>query len=451
MKSVSKFALIFALGAFSVVPLASVQAQKDEKAAKKDKNEKKGKDKPAPAFQPKLSKEFAAAYNPAVTPYVKSKDPAPAVAAWPSVKAAIKTEDDRYQAGVFGFDIGRAAKNDAMQQEGIDLVIASTSTPADQRNAYTYMKGAFAYDAKNWTVAEASLIKAQTAGYKANSIPGGVEMLIADALGQQKKYPEALDWVQKSIDGSKIAGAAALPANTYTKAANLAIKSKNNTLISKWMKALVRANPSTDFWHDALIQSYNSLNYDPQETLDLMRLLRKVGAMKYEQNYGIYVDAADKRRLPAEVVAVLNDGFKAGTISKTNLRYSEDFKDAETRLATDRAQLPVVERDAQNAKTGYDAILSGDILLSYAEYTKAAAIYEAALAKGGLADRDGKDQTDRALTRLGIAKLFLGDAAGARAAFGKVTSSNRREIADYWLLHMDLAAAPAAPAPKPAG
>jgi tetratricopeptide (TPR) repeat protein len=273
-------------------------------------------------------------------------------------------------------------------------------------------------------------------------------MLIADALSQQKKFPEALDWIQKSIDSSKVAGAAALPSNTYAKAANFAIKSKNNALISKWMKTLVRTNPSPDYWHDALIQSYNSLNYDPQETLDLMRLLRKVGAMKYEQNYGIYVDAADKRRLPAEVVSVLNDGFKAGTISKTNLRFSEDFRDAETRLATDRAQLGAVERDAQNAKTGYDAMLSGDILLSHGENVKAAAIYEAALAKGGMADREGKDQTDRALTRLGIAKLNLGDATGARAAFGKVTSANRREIADYWLIHMDNAAsAIAAPAP----
>jgi hypothetical protein len=445
MKSVSKFALAYALGAFAMVPLAvtPAAAQQDDKAAKsgkqdknekkgKDKNAKKGQDKPAPAFQPKLSKEFGAVYNPIISAYVKSKDAAAAAAAWPSIKAVIKTEDDRYQAGVFGFEIGRGAKNDAMQGEAIDLVIASTSTPADLRNGYTYMKGAFAYDAKNWAVAETSLIKAHAGGHKANTVPGGIEMLIADALSQQKK----------------VVGAAALPSNTYTKAANFAIKSKNNTLISKWMKTLVRTNPSADFWHDALIQSYNSLNYDPQETLDLMRLLRKVGAMKYEQNYGIYVDAADKRRLPAEVVSVLNDGFKAGTISKTNLRFSEDFKDAETRLATDRAQLGAVERDAQNAKTGYDAMLSGDILLSHGESAKAAAIYEAALAKGGMVDREGKDQTDRALTRLGIAKLYLGDSTGARAAFGKVTSANRREIADYWLIHMDNAAvAPAAPAP----
>jgi tetratricopeptide (TPR) repeat protein len=449
MKSVSKFALVLALGAFSVVPLAGVQAaEKEEKAAKKD---KKGKEKPAPAFQPKLSKEFAAVYNPIVSTYVKSKDSAASVAAWPNIKAAIKTEDDRFQAGVFGTQIGREAKNNAIVADGVDLVLASTSTPADQRAIYTFQKAAIAYDAKDWPNAEIWLQKAHSAGYKSTAIQGGVEMLISDAMVQQKKYPEALDWLQKSIDASKVAGAAALPANTYARAANIAIKSKQNPLISKWMKTLVRSNGSADFWHDALIQSYSSVNYDVQETLDLVRLLRRVGAMKYEQNYGMYVDAADKRRLPAEVVSVLDEGFKAGTISKTNLKFSEDYNDAKTRLTADRALLGTVERDAQNAKTGYDAMLSGDILLAYSEYAKAAAIYEAALAKGGMADRDGKDQTDRALTRLGIAKLNMGDAAGARAAFGKITSANRRELADYWLIHMDQAAAKAAaPATTPA-
>jgi hypothetical protein len=445
MKSVSKFAVALAVSALTCVPMNGAHAA-EKKEAKAD---KKASAKAAPAFQPKLSKEFSAVYGPAANAYVKSKDGAAALLAWPNIKAAIKNEDDRYQAGVFGFDVGRAAKNDAVQAEAIDMIIASPSTPADQRPIYVFARGAAAFDAKNWPVAETFLLQAATAGYKANSISGGIEMLIADAMTQQKKFPEALDWTQKSIAASTAPGAAALPANIYARAANLALRTKNPAAISKSMKALVRNNPSADFWHDALIQSYNSVDYDAQEALDLMRLLRKVGAMKYEQNYGIYAESADKRRLPAEVVAVLDEGFNAGTISKTNVRFSEDYNDAKARLAADRTQLPAIERDAQNAKTGYDAMLSGDILLAYTEYAKAAAIYAAALAKGGMSDREGKDQTDRALTRLGIAKLYLGDMAAARSAFEKVTSAKRREIADYWLIYMDGAAK--AMAAKPVG
>jgi tetratricopeptide (TPR) repeat protein len=446
MKSVSKFALVFALGAFSVVPFAGAHAmQKEEKATKKDKKGKENEKAAPAAFQPKLSKEFSAVYSPVVNAYVKSKDAATAAAAWANIKAAIKSEDDRYQAGIFGVQIGSETKNDAMRSEAIDLVLASPVTPAQQRGGYTYMKGAFAYDAKNWAAAETFLIQAHAAGYKP-TVAGGIEMLVANAMSQQKKFPEALDWMQKAIDGSKVAGATPLPANTYASAANFALKSKQAPLISKWMKELVKNSPSKDFWHDALIQSYNSVNYDAQETLDLLRLLRQVGAMKFEQNYAIYVDAADKRRLPAEVTAVLDEGFKAGTITKANLRFSEDYTDAKSRAEADRAQLAVVERDAQNAKTGFDAMLSGDIFLAYRDFAKAASIYEAALAKGGMNDREGKNQTDRALTRLGIAKLNLGDVAGARAAFAKVTSTNRREIADYWMIHADQVAAKGVPA-----
>ena len=82
-------------------------------------------------------------------------------------------------------------------------------------------------------------------------------------------------------------------------------------------------------------------------------------------------------------------------------------------------------------------MLTGDALLSFAQYGRAKAMYEAALSKGGIVDRDGIDQTDRALTNLAIANVYLKDFAGAKAALAKVTSAKRKGIAEYWTIYID--------------
>jgi hypothetical protein len=103
------------------------------------------------------------------------------------------------------------------------------------------------------------------------------------------------------------------------------------------------------------------------------------------------------------------------------------------------------EKSALAAPKGYSAMLTGDALLSFAQYDRAKAMYEAALSKGGIVDRDGIDQTDRALTNLAIANVYLKDWAGAKAALAKVSGTKRKGIAEYWTIYIDQqTAAPAA-------
>jgi hypothetical protein len=436
MKSVSKFALAFALASISITGAA--QAQTAEKPKKeKPAKEKKGKEQAPAAVKLALSKEFNAAYSPVVNAYVKSKDAVAAAAGWGAIKAAIKNEDDRYQAGIFGSQIGRESKNAAMSAEALELVLASTSTPADQRSIYTFQKAATAYDAKDWANAETWLIKAHAAGYKSTSIPGGVEVLISDALEMQKKFPESLDWRQKSIDASKAPGAIALPDNFYARAANIAIKSGQTPLVAKWLKELVRVKPTPDYWHDALMQTYKVADLDTQEVLDLMRLLRSVGGMKYEQNYAAYATDALIAFFPTEMKSVLDEGFAKGTITKANATFGGRYREAEDKLKLEPFSLKVLDQDIASAKTGAASAFAGDIALSVGEYARAKGAYETALASGKIADKEGKDLSERTRMRLGIAKLKLGDLVGAKAEFAKITSPNRKAVADYWALYVE--------------
>lgn len=433
MKPVSKFLAAVALSALSVTTMSPAWA-----ADEKPKKEKKGKKEEAPAaLKLNLSKEFKAAYDPVVTAYLKAKDAATAAASWEAIKAGIKNEDDKYQAGVFGMQIGREAKNDAMQRESVEFVLASTVTPADQRAAYTFQKAATAYDTKDWPTAEIWLIKAHEMGYKSASIAGGVEMLIADALNVQKKYPQSLEWMQKSLDASKLPGALALPENFFARAANVALRSGDVGQISKWMGELVKSKPSADYWHDALMQTYKYADLDSQEVLDLMRLLRSVGGMKYEQNYSAYATDALIAFFPTEMKGVLEEGFAKGTISKTNATFGGRYNDVLEKLKIDGFSLTVLDQDIAAAKTGAAAAFAGDIALSVGEYARAKTAYEAALAKGAIVDKEGKDLSKRTVMRLGIVKLKMGDIAGAKAEFAKVTSGGRKAVADYWTIYAD--------------
>jgi tetratricopeptide (TPR) repeat protein len=447
MKRVSKFAMTVAMAALSVTVTSPVWA-----ADEKPKKEKKGKAEEAPAaLKVNLSKEFKAVYDPVVNVYLKSagktKDAAgvaataaaatTASASWDAMKAAIKSEDDKYQAGVFGQQIGNEAKNEAMRSEAVDLVIASAFTPTDVRTTYVFQKAATAYDTKDWVNAETLLIQAHNAGYKSVTIAGGVEMLIADSLNMQKKYPQSLEWMQKSLDASKQPGAKALPDNFYPRAANVAIRSGDAGAVAKWMRELVNSNPTADYWHDALMQTYKYADLDSQEVLDLMRLLRTVGGMKYEQNYSAYATDALIAFFPTEMKAVLDEGFAKGTISKTNATFGGRYNDTVEKLKIDGFSLTVLDQDIASAKTGASSAFAGDIALSVGEFARAKAAYEAALGKGAIVDKEGKDLSERTIMRLGIAKLKLGDVAGAKAEFAKVSAPGRKSVADYWLLYAE--------------
>jgi hypothetical protein len=216
MKSVSKFALTLSLLA---LPLTASYAVAEEKPAK----EKKGKDKKeaAPAAPKRnYSKPFIAAYTPVVDLLNKQKNPAGAKAEFPKVVAAIANDDDRYEAGILAINIGAGVKDLAFQEQGIDLLLASATTPANIKTEYTFRKGAIAYDGKNFVNAEKLMIEAYNMGHRGNNI----EFLISNAQSQQNRDADAIAWLGKAIEADKAAGK--VNKAYFVRAANLAAKNK---------------------------------------------------------------------------------------------------------------------------------------------------------------------------------------------------------------------------------
>jgi tetratricopeptide (TPR) repeat protein len=440
MKLVSKFALALSLVAVSTAPAAFAQSNE------KPKKEKKGKE-AAAAPKRNYSKPFIAAYVPVADLLNKTKDAAAAKAEFPKVVAAIGNDDDRYEAGILAINIGAGLKDLAFQEQGIDLLIASASTPADLKREYTFRKGAIAYDSKRFADAEKNMLDAYNLGHRANNI----EYLISNAMSQQSKDAEAIAWIGKAIDASKAAG----PVNkTYVvRAAVLSAKAKNYAGAANFYKDLIIAENNPDYWHDALAFFDRSRDFNPEETLDIMRLMRATDGLRFQQEYAGYLDSLSYIgvRYPAEAVSLLDEGFAKGVISRNNVTFSERYNEAKARLAEDTRTLAGTIAPAKASPKGMLASLTGDSFFSHKDYKTAKDLYESALSKAPVLDKDGGDQTDRTRFRLAMSKTMLGDYAGAKADFDMVTGANRKAIAEYWVAFIthraNAAATPAATAP----
>ncbi len=429
MNRISKFAASVILGAFVAVPAA--YAAKEEKK----------KEAAAKPVKRNHSKEFIKAYAPAVEALNKKKDLAAAKAAFPAVEAAIMNADDRFEAGIFAITLGRELKETALQRKGIDLVVASGVAPAEMKPTYTFQQGLYAYQDKDYAGASTKMIEAYNAGFRGNSI----EIQISNAFRLQNNYPEAVKWLKNGIDATRAAGGKP-ETQWFAQAASYAAKMKDNPQIIYWGKEMMKADPRPETYHDAIFQYQRISDLDNLESLSMLRLARLNKALLFEHEYKQYVEYADARRYPAEVIAVLDEGFAKGTIAKNNLTFSEIYSSAQKIVPELSGTWAADEKAALANPKGFAALLTGDALLSFAQYGRAKAMYEAALSKGGIIDRDGIDQTDRTLTNLAIANVHLGDWAGAKAALAKVTSPKRKGIAEYWSIYIDqqMAKAPAA-------
>ena len=442
MKLVSKFALALSLVAVSAAPAAF--AQSDEKPKK----EKKGKEAAPAAPKRNYSKPFIAAYMPVANMLNKTKDAVAAKAAFSTVVAAIGNDDDRYEAGILAINIGAPLKDLAFQEQGIDLLIGSATTPVDLKKEYTFRKGAIAYDGKRFADAEKYMIDAYNIGYRANNI----EYLVSNAMSQQNKDADAIAWIGKAIESSKAAGAVS---KAYViRAASLSAKMKNYTAASNFYKELVITENNPDYWHDALAFFDRSRDFNPEESLDILRLMRATNGLRFQQEYAAYLDSLSYIgvRYPAEAVSVLDEGFDKGVISRNNVTFSERYNEAKSRLAEDTRTLPGTIAPAKASSKPMLASLTADSFFSHKDYKTAKDLYESALSKGAVLDKDGGDQTDRTRFRLAMSKAMLGDYAGAKADFAMINNPNRKAIAEYWNMYIDQlskpAAAPVAAAPS---
>ncbi|MBA3577958.1 MAG: hypothetical protein H0W39_10190, partial [Sphingomonas sp.] len=130
-----------------------------------------------------------------------------------------------------------------------------------------------------------------------------------------------------------------------------------------------------------------------------------------------------------EAKAILDEGFAANVVKRSDPSFSQLYTLASQRTKGDRESLPAAPGASSTAR---QIVITGDAHFGYGDYSKAADFYRAALAKP---DAD-KDMIN---LHLGMALARQGDKAGATAALNAVGGTNS-ELAKYWLLYLSTTA-----------
>lgn len=374
----------------------------------------------------KLSPEFmklAGPFQAQLNAVQASKDAAKAAALkpqWEALAAAAKNPDDQFIAGQFGIGISQLTKDNALQARALEMAVNSGRMSGPELGKFAFFLGAAKLNTKDYVGAQAAFAKAKEAGFADPDLPA----LTAETYFGQGQNQAGLDLLWQGIEARRASGTPA-PTEWYIRGLSTAYRGKMYDQALKFAVGNATYYPTTDNWGDAIGLARTTGKYQAQETLDVMRLARRIGSMRDTGDYAEYIQAADARRSPGEVLKVIDAGLAAGKLSATDVFVTDARTQAQGRLAADKASLPALERDARApAANAATAMAAADAFLSYDDAAKAEALYQIALTKPGI-------DADRANTRLGIAQFDQGKYADAQATFAKV-GGQRKQIAEMW-------------------
>lgn len=384
------------------------------------------KDKKKEEAKAQYSKEFLAAYKPLEA--ALAAPGADIASLKPQLSAMVPlavSPDEQQAAGGMIYNAGATSKDMSLQLQGMEMLLASGKVAPEQVARYNFTAYQLANELKNFAKARQYLQAAIDTNFTSERITtADLEITMAEIDFAEGQYVAGLEYLSKAIANRKAKG---LPVDTawYRRGITVAYSNQVVPQIYDLVVQWVGDYPAEDNWRDAVNLTRNLNSYEGPEALDLLRLARKVGALRDKQDYILYIEAADARRLPKEVKDLIDQAYAAGAVSKDDIYVADSLTTANGRIKTDMAELPVLEKDANAASAGLRTVFAaGDAFLSYGEYAKAAGFYEKSLGMAGV-------ERNTALTRLGIAQVGMGNYAAAQATLAKV-DGGRAPIAKLW-------------------
>lgn len=404
-------ALMLAAG----VPLASAPAlAADKKAATAAPQY-------SPAFQKLALPLQAAIANTKTKPETMDATKAQLVEAF----GVATTPDDKYLIGQWAAMIGQASKDTALMRRGIDTAVTSGKATPETLAQYLPIGAQLAMNDKDYATARKYSSDLLASGYKDN---GDVQLQLALAYLYDNQVPQGLEVLKKAIDTRNATGTPA-PDAWYRQGLQSASESKQPDLTNQWALLEVQAYPTPQSWGLAISLLKESTKFQPAEELDLLRLMDRSKSWYQARDYVDYVEFADARRQPGEVVRIIDLGLASGKLTTAgNPGLAETRSAAQGRIAEDKAALAGADK-AVSAPTANATVVTGyaDAFLGYGQADKAESLYTLALTKPGA-------DTARLQTRIGIAQFDQGKYADAQATFAKVEGA-RKPIAKLWSVY----------------
>jgi len=438
--TVSKLALasLLAVGGLATIAVSAAEAQRSvrdnqreqerRRAAEQAKQGQTGQTGQTGQIA-QLTREESAAIAPLFEAVRAANWPA-ATAALPAAQAGAVSPYAKYVVGQLHYEIGRGTASDPIQLEGINAMVASGGAPADQLRPLVGNQIAFALRANNMAGAETALNRFLEIE------PNNVTRLqqLAEVKIHLNKRGEAAALFQRAIQLGEAGGQKAAE-DIYRRAFALAYEARNAEQTLALGRALVQAYPTPANWRSVTLAFRQQHQSDAPLQLDARRFMRAAGLLREAGEYVGFADSLNRTGQVGEVKAVIDEAIARRVLQAADGDARTLLAAANARIREDQASLPASRTAALAAAAGRPARQIGDAYFGYGQYADAAALYRAALEKGG-------EDANLVNIRLGASLALAGQRAEAETAFRAVTTGPRAELAQLWLLW--LASRPAA-------
>jgi predicted Zn-dependent protease len=426
-RSMPATAMVAVLGCALMTTATPAAAQKKEKPKKEEAAKGKGLT-ASKGFAPALKK---------MTDATGAKDAAALQAGLTEGQASASTPDDKYLIGFYQLQLGILNKDQALQSQGLDVMIDSGLTPPENIAVYNFYSGNFAYGAKNYPKAIQRLEVAKAAG----STESALSAILMDSYLNGGQIDKGWEIAKAGIASARAAGAKPSE-ELYVRPAQAFQKANRTNEMLDVLTMRVQDYPTPATWRNTLYILLQQSGGDKELNLDILRLMRATNSMTQRPEYLEYAGLATEAGFPGEVVAVIKHGQSSNAIPKTDTHFGSILESQTPRAATDAAAVAADAGKPATLANPKAARATADALVGNGDAAKAIPLYQAALTAS---------PTDSVIQyRLGVAQALAGQGDAAVASFAKVTGSRQR-LAQLWTVRAKASAAPAAaPAPAPA-
>ncbi|EGF31982.1 hypothetical protein IMCC9480_3106 [Oxalobacteraceae bacterium IMCC9480] len=211
--------------------------------------------------------------------------------------------------------------------------------------------------------------------------------------------------------------------------ADSARKTSDDALYVATLERLLKTYPKPSYWTDLINRVPRQAGFSDRYTLDVLRLQRATGTLANALDYADLAELALQANLPAEALAVLDEGYAANLLG-TGAQAARHVKlrtQARSQAAADQKVLAGSESAAQKAAAGTALVNLGTNYLGQKQYPRAITLLDQGIAKGGL------KRPDEATLHLGIALQQSGDKARAATVLKTLQARDgSAELARLW-------------------
>ncbi|MFL9841817.1 tetratricopeptide repeat protein [Sphingomonas sp. ST-64] len=384
----------------------------------------------APAI--KVSAEFRKAFT-AAQAAQKGADIAAFEAALSAAEAVAQNDDEKYYTLLMRYDLETKKRNEVARGAALDRIIAAGRVTGPDLGDLHFVRGQILAAQKKYAEALPHYEQARALASTQPDLP----LQRAIALFETNNVQGGVASLDEAIKAQEAAGKKA-PEAWYKFAVSKLYQSGNKAVAAEWLSRQLAAYPSNEAWRSSLLiymeqARAKGVAMDADQELDMLRLMRASKALGGESDYLNYADIAQRRGLPWEAKAVIEEGRAAGKIQASNAAANELYRSATTREKAEGSLAPEATK-AASAANGTPAKNVGDAYLGSRDFAKAAEMYRLALQKGGV-------DANLVNTRLGIALAMQGQKAEAKTAFQAVSGAPRGDIARFWIAWLDQPAA----------